>query len=518
MASWPRPRHRSDFPEVTEANQVGAGCPGQTSWRQLPAKSHLTPHASAWRVPNRQQAVMVRECVVAECGTHARFNHPGETHGVFCSKHKMEGMRNVVHKPCVEPGCATLAVFNQPGAGHGLFCGQHKPAGYVNVKDRKCQAQDCQRMPNFNFPGEKGGIFCSQHKAEGMVDIKHKRCIAEGCNKRPSFNYTGEMRALYCGPHKLEGMVNVDQERRSCNRAKFADGSAPDAKRQRSSYSEKTTGFQLKNSNLAGSEQAQPFDCASEQQVAALAAAYPGALAAAHGSMLVPSAPGTSLGAEGSQGVYQQALGEHGSAQQQQPPQQQDSGMQYISTAAGQGHDGEQSAHSAPLGFMVLPPITWAHQADAQQQVQQAATYQEPAAPPLPHLPSPADLRAMSTAISASPGKEESGTRNHAHLMHSHLVEFLREYLRRPELQKSEEDKARVCRFIEAFTAWDPATRVEQYALLHLEWELAAAGEAKWRAVAERLDKALAPMPVQAQVPQGVATAAAPAAEDQPLA
>lgn len=40
-----------------------------------------------------EQAEMVRECVVAECGTHARFNHPGETHGIFCSKHKIEGMR-----------------------------------------------------------------------------------------------------------------------------------------------------------------------------------------------------------------------------------------------------------------------------------------------------------------------------------------------------------------------------------------------------------------------------------------
>ncbi len=37
-------------------------------------------------------------------------------------------------------------------------------------------------------------------------------------------------------------------------------------------------------------------------------------------------------------------------------------------------------------------------------------------------------------------GKEDAGMpsdaqRNHAHLMHSHLVDFLRDYLRRPELQ-----------------------------------------------------------------------------------
>ncbi len=47
-----------------------------------------------------------------------------------------------------------------------------------------------------------------------------------------------------------------------------------------------------------------------------------------------------------------------------------------------------------------------------QQQQQQAATaYQEPASPPLPHLPSPADLRAMSTATPASPGVHTQGLR-----------------------------------------------------------------------------------------------------------
>jgi len=73
-----------------------------------------------------------------------------------------------------------------------------------------------------------------------------------------------------------------------------------------------------------------------------------------------------------------------------------------------------------------------------------------------------------------------------------------------------EEDKARVCRYIEAFTTWDPATRVEQYALLHLAWDLAdASAAAKWRAVAERLDKALAP-PAQPPRPEQPVT-------DQPM-
>ena len=42
----------------------------------------------------QSEGIMVRECAIPECGTHARFNHPGESHGVYCSKHKVDGMRS----------------------------------------------------------------------------------------------------------------------------------------------------------------------------------------------------------------------------------------------------------------------------------------------------------------------------------------------------------------------------------------------------------------------------------------
>lgn len=41
--------------------------------------------------------------------------------------------------------------------------------------------------------------------------------------------------------------------------AKFADGSVPDPKRQRTGYTEKTVGYPLKNSGLAGGDQASPL-------------------------------------------------------------------------------------------------------------------------------------------------------------------------------------------------------------------------------------------------------------------
>ncbi len=47
-----------------------------------------------------------------------------------------------------------------------------------------------------------------------------------------------------------------------------------------------------------------------------------------------------------------------------------------------------------------------------------------------------------------------------------------------------------MCRYIDGFTTWEPAVRVEQYALLHFDWDVAE-GDAKWRAVMGRVAKAL---------------------------
>jgi hypothetical protein len=56
--------------------------------------------------------------------------------------------------------------------------------------------------------------------------------------------------------------------------------------------------------------------------------------------------------------------------------------------------------------------------------------------------------------------------------------------------QDAKEDRAAVCRYIDGFTTWEPAVRVEQYALLHFDWDVAE-GDAKWRAVMGRVAKAL---------------------------
>lgn len=55
-------------------------------------------------------------------------------------------------------------------------------------------------------------------------------------------------------------------------------------------------------------------------------------------------------------------------------------------------------------------------------------------------------------------------------------------------MQRAVETKTQVCRYIDAFTTWDPTTRVEQYTLLHFDWDL---GADKWQAVLDRINKAM---------------------------
>lgn len=99
----------------------------------------------------------MRECQAEGCRTAARYNHPRQAVGAFCNVHREEGMRNVMHKPCAAEGCfmqatavqmKTLlhvsdkrtvtfflcclqAVFNTQGQTRGLYCSKHKQEGMV---------------------------------------------------------------------------------------------------------------------------------------------------------------------------------------------------------------------------------------------------------------------------------------------------------------------------------------------------------------------------------------------------
>jgi hypothetical protein len=146
-------------------------------------------------------------CIHAKCEIIASFNIIGKKRPLYCAKHKLDGMINVIIKPCKETNCKTQPVYNMIGEKQGIYCSNHKLDGMVNVKHKSCKEENCNKQPMYNIIGEQT-LYCAKHKLDGMVDVKHKRCKEENCKLQPAFNIIGKT-PLYCAKHKLDGMDDV---------------------------------------------------------------------------------------------------------------------------------------------------------------------------------------------------------------------------------------------------------------------------------------------------------------------
>jgi len=150
-----------------------------------------------------------RICIHEGCKIRANFNKEGETKGIYCSTHKLEGMMNVISPTCIHEGCKKIPSYNREDQRKGIYCAQHKMEGMVDVITPTCIHEGCKIIPVYNREGQTKGIYCSEHKKEGMVDVKNKTCIHEGCKKQRVFNTEGQTKGIYCSMHKKEGMVDV---------------------------------------------------------------------------------------------------------------------------------------------------------------------------------------------------------------------------------------------------------------------------------------------------------------------
>ena len=139
---------------------------------------------------------MSRKCKFKGCNTQPYFNTPGKTSGLYCAKHREDGMENVTHKKCEFKGCDKRPYFNTPGESRGLYCAKHREEGMIDVKNKKCEFKGCDKIPYFNTPGESRGLYCVKHKTDGMVDVIHKKCKNEWCNTISNHKYEGY--CAYC--------------------------------------------------------------------------------------------------------------------------------------------------------------------------------------------------------------------------------------------------------------------------------------------------------------------------------
>jgi hypothetical protein len=162
--------------------------------------------------------VVSKRCAHEGCGSPSpSFNFPGSKGGVYCEKHQKPGMENVVAKRCAdEKGCGRQPSFNFPGSKGGVYCYEHQKEGMVDVVHKRCADERCEgTRPSFNFPGMKGGVYCEKHQKPGMENVVNKRCAhEEGCGSQsPSFNFPGSKGGVYCYEHQKPGMVDVKHKR-----------------------------------------------------------------------------------------------------------------------------------------------------------------------------------------------------------------------------------------------------------------------------------------------------------------
>ncbi len=143
-----------------------------------------------------------------ECKTKSpSFNYEGETKALYCKKHKLDNMINVINKKCIV--CKIKQpIFNYKEESKALYCGKHKMLGMVNIKSKRCIICN-DKIPSYNYKGEKKALYCFGCKLDNnMVDIKSKKCIICLINQ-PAFNYRDELKPTHCGDCKLQHMINI---------------------------------------------------------------------------------------------------------------------------------------------------------------------------------------------------------------------------------------------------------------------------------------------------------------------
>ena len=153
-----------------------------------------------------------KKCVYKNCKKSQIYNIKGHP-ALYCSKHKLDGMINIVSLRCNENNCDLIPSYNIEGCKPGIYCFKHKKEEMINVISKICIEVNCKKHPNYNIEGNKSGIYCFNHKKEGMVDVKHPKCNEINCKTRPQFNIKGEKRALYCFTHKKEEMVDITHKK-----------------------------------------------------------------------------------------------------------------------------------------------------------------------------------------------------------------------------------------------------------------------------------------------------------------
>ena len=143
-----------------------------------------------------------------KCTTRASFGIPETNTPIYCKAHKYtdsnKKLIDVTHKDvCI--ACNKRACFNYLNEPKAIYCDKHKLINMKNIVDKRCIINDCQKIPIYNFDGHKERLYCNKHKENGMINVQNKKCIFNNCKTRASYNFDN-LSAIYCYNHKQTNM------------------------------------------------------------------------------------------------------------------------------------------------------------------------------------------------------------------------------------------------------------------------------------------------------------------------
>jgi hypothetical protein len=52
---------------------------------------------------------------------------------------------------CIHINCKKQSIYNLEGETKGLYCFRHKKEGMIDVKNKKCNEEGCKTRPNYNL-------------------------------------------------------------------------------------------------------------------------------------------------------------------------------------------------------------------------------------------------------------------------------------------------------------------------------------------------------------------------------
>lgn len=144
------------------------------------------------------------------CGLTASFGFSKEQGTKYCSKHKEEGMINLLCKLCF---CGRARpTYNYVGL-TANYCKECKTDTMINVNDKKCKCN--KAIPTFNYVGLKAE-YCKECRTDGMINVVNPPCKC-GKSSKPNFNFIGN-KPEYCSQCKIEGMIDIHRKLCKCGK------------------------------------------------------------------------------------------------------------------------------------------------------------------------------------------------------------------------------------------------------------------------------------------------------------